>query len=187
MIFRPTPFNQEGVNMKRAACLSIAIAVLALAALPLWATQQVTVVGESLKQHGFEHVVFIGDSGGNQSGMENAAAALNERWGANRAHFVPEFYRYRDVFTYMEEELGIAETQRDGHHDDYVITTLMMVTDPETVRWQQRVAAGQASINGLSIADQEQAIEIGKKLMQFRVDTTVEAINAAIGASTAGR
>jgi creatinine amidohydrolase/Fe(II)-dependent formamide hydrolase-like protein len=144
-------------------------------------------VGESLKQHGFEHVIFIGDSGGNQDGMENAAAALNERWGANRAHFVPEFYRYRDVFTYMEEELGIAEGESDRHHDDYVITTLMMVTDPETVRWQQRVAAGNASINGLSIADKEQAIETGKKLMQFRVDTTVEAINAAIGASTAGR
>jgi hypothetical protein len=46
MIFRPTPFNQEGVNMKRAVSLSIALAVLALAAMPLWATQQVTVVGE---------------------------------------------------------------------------------------------------------------------------------------------
>ena len=138
-------------------------------------------VGESLKQHGFDNVIFIGDSGGNQSGMENAAATLNERWADASAHFVPEFYRYRDVFTYMENELGIAEGENDGHHDDYVITTIMMATDPETVRYQQRVDAGIASINGLSIEDVHEAIEIGQRLLQFRVDTTVAAINAAIG------
>ncbi len=137
-------------------------------------------VGESLKQHGFENVIFIGDSGGNQSGMENAADTLNERWTDASAHFVPEFYRYRDVFTYMEDELGIAEGENDGHHDDYVITTIMMATDPESVRYRQRMDAGVASINGLSIEDLEYSIEIGKKLLQFRVDTTVEAINAAI-------
>lgn len=137
-------------------------------------------VGESLKQHGFEHIIFIGDSGGNQTGMGNAATALNERWGETQAHYVSEFYRYRDVFTYMENELGIVEGENDGHHDDYVITTIMMVTDPETVRYQQRLDAGLASINGLSIEDKEKSISIGKKLLQFRVDTSVKAIKAAI-------
>jgi hypothetical protein len=61
-----------------------------------------------------------------------------------------------------------------------VITTIMMVTDPESVRYQQRMDAGVASINGLSIEDLEHSIEIGKKLLQFRVDATVAAINAAI-------
>ena len=133
-------------------------------------------VGESLKQHGFEHIIFIGDSGGNQTGMGNAATALNERWGETRAHYVSEFYRYRDVFSYMENELGIVEGENDGHHDDYVITTIMMVTDPETVRYQQRLDAGLASINGLSIKDKGKSISIGKKLLQFRIDTTVKAI-----------
>ena len=137
-------------------------------------------VGESLKQHGFEHIIFIGDSGGNQTGMGNAATTLNERWGETQAHYVSEFYRYRDVFTYMENELGIVEGENDGHHDDYVITTIMMVTDPETVRYQQRLDAGLASINGLSIEDKEKSISIGKKLLQFRVDTSVKAIKAAI-------
>jgi creatinine amidohydrolase/Fe(II)-dependent formamide hydrolase-like protein len=137
-------------------------------------------VGESLKQHGFENIIFIGDSGGNQTGMGNAVTVLNERWDKARAYYVPEFYRYRDVFTYMQDELGIAEGENDGHHDDYVITTIMMVTDPESVRYQQRMDAGVASINGLSIEDLEHSIEIGKKLLQFRVDATVTAINAAI-------
>jgi len=137
-------------------------------------------VGESLKQHGFERIIFIGDSGGNQAGMGNAATALNERWGETRAHYISEFYRYRDVFTYMENDLGIVEGKNDGHHDDYVITTIMMVTDPETVRYSQRLEAGLASINGLSIEDKEKSISIGKKLLQFRIDTSVKAIKAVI-------
>ena len=61
------------------------------------------------------------------------------------------------------------------------MTALMMVIDPASVRYEQRVAAGKASINGLSIADLEATVATGEKLMQFRVDFTVDAINAALG------
>jgi creatinine amidohydrolase/Fe(II)-dependent formamide hydrolase-like protein len=137
-------------------------------------------VASSLKAHGFRHIIFIGDSGGNQAGMEAVAKMLNERWGANSAHFIPEFYRYADVFTWMENELGLKEPKSDGLHDDFVITSIMMVTDPTTVRYAQRVKAGKASINGLSIEPKEKTIEIGRKLLQFRVDETVKAIQTAI-------
>jgi len=138
-------------------------------------------VGMSLKAAGFENVVFIGDSGGNQRGMEAVAELLNERWSDARAHFIPEFYTYSAVADYMGAELGIFEGESDGFHDDYVITSIMTVDDPTAVRYEQRVAAGKASINGLSIEDLEHTIEVGKKLLQFRVDTTVVAINASIG------
>lgn len=144
-------------------------------------------VASSLRTHGFEHIVLIGDSGGNQDGMEAVAARLNERWGEIAAHYIPEFYRYRDVFDWMERELGIVEPTNDGLHDDFVITAIMMVHDPTTVRYEQRVAAGLASINGLSIEPKEQTIEIGKKLLAFRVEQTVRAIRAAIEASAANR
>lgn len=144
-------------------------------------------VASSLRTHGFEHIVLIGDSGGNQDGMEAVAARLNERWGEIAAHYIPEFYRYRDVFDWMERELGIVEPTNDGLHDDFVITAIMMVHDPTTVRYEQRVAAGLASINGLSIEPKEETIEIGKKLLAFRVEQTVRAIRAAIEASAANR
>ena len=141
-------------------------------------------VASSLRAHGFADVVFIGDSGGNQRGMEAVAATLNERWGGEgRAHFVPEFYRYGEVSAWMNEELGIEETANDGFHDDFVITSIMMVEDPKMVRHAQRVAAGRASINGVSIADKERTIETGTKLLGFRVDQTVEAIRAAVAGS----
>ena len=56
-----------------------------------------------------------------------------------------------------------------------------MLEDPTSVRYEQRVAADRATINGLSIAPKAATIEIGRKLMQFRIDTTVAAIKAAIG------
>lgn len=138
-------------------------------------------IASSLRAHGFEHIVFIGDSGGNQTGMEAVAARLDERWKDAEAHYIPEFYEYAEVFTWMENELGIVEPTNDGIHDDFVITSIMMVADPASVRYDQRVKAGKATINGLDIAPKEETIEIGRKLLQHRVDVTVRAIRAAIG------
>jgi hypothetical protein len=99
------------------------------------------------------------------------------------AHYIPEYYRYADVFDYMDEKLGIKEPTSDGIHDDFVITSIMMTVDPTTVRYDQRVKAGRATINGLSIAPKEDAIAIGRKLVQFRVDETVRAMRAALASS----
>lgn len=138
-------------------------------------------VASSLRAHGFTDIVFIGDSGGNQRGMAVVATALTERWGGGaRAHFIPEFYRYAEVFEWMESELGITQPTNDGFHDDFVITSIMMTEDPTSVRHAQRVAAGKASINGVSIEDKDATIEIGRKLLGFRIDRTVEAIRAAM-------
>ncbi|MEE8060744.1 MAG: creatininase family protein [Gemmatimonadales bacterium] len=144
-------------------------------------------VASSLKAHGFTDILLIGDSGGNQSGLEATAKALNERWTDATAYYIPEFYDYAAVLAYGEDELGLPETANDGFHDNYYITALMMVTDPTTVRYEQRVAAGKATINGLSIAPKEETIAIGKKLMQFRVDQTVKAINVALSGPTSTR
>ncbi len=141
-------------------------------------------VASSLKAHGFTDIVLFGDSGGNQSGMEAVAARLNGRWTDARAHFIPEFYRYREVHQWMNEELGIYETDPEGIHDDFVITAIMMVTDPTAVRYDERVRADRASINGVSIAPKEKAIETGRKLLQYRVDQTVKAIRASMAAGS---
>lgn len=138
-------------------------------------------VGESLRDHGFEHIIYIGDSGGNQRGMEAVARELNDKWGMTVAHFIPEYYDNDGLTDYMARELGIVEGESEGYHDFYWITALQMVTDPATVRYDQRVAAGKASINGHSIAPKEETIEVGKKLYRFRVETTVAAIRKAVG------
>ena len=136
-------------------------------------------VASSLEAHGFEHIVFIGDSGGNQRGMENVARTLNERWHKAHAHFIPEYYQYGGS-EFLESELGIVQTEDDGIHDSFGITSLMMVIDPTVVRYTQRVDAGLAKINGIPIAPKEETIEVGKKLMAFRVNLTVDKIHESI-------
>lgn len=141
-------------------------------------------VGSSMHAHGFEHIVYIGDSGGNQRGMEAVAAALNERWGEDAAVYVPEFYDNAGLTAYMNEELGIVEPRNDGVHDFYWLTAMQMVTDPATVRYGERVAAGKAHINGVSIHPLDETLAVGEKLIAWRVERTVAAIRERIGPMT---
>jgi len=140
-------------------------------------------VGRSLAAHGFTDIVYIGDSGGNARGMRNVATMLSEEWAAAgsdaRAHHIGEFYNYSDVERYMEEDLGYVQPIDEGLHDNLYITSIMMVTDPTVVRYDQRVAAGRATINGASIEPKDEIIELGRKLLQYRVDVTAAAIREA--------
>ena len=40
-------------------------------------------ISRSYKAHGFLDIVLLGDSGGNQTGMENVANALNRTWSSS--------------------------------------------------------------------------------------------------------
>ena len=137
-------------------------------------------VGRSLRQHGFAWIVYIGDSGGNQTGMDNVANKLNGAWGENRALFIPEFYDNAGVQRHMEETFGIYE-ENEGWHDNYWLTAMQAAVDPETVRYEQRVQAGRASINGVSLTPLGRTISVGEELMRWRTGQTVAAIQAAKG------
>jgi creatinine amidohydrolase/Fe(II)-dependent formamide hydrolase-like protein len=141
-----------------------------------------TDVVHSLKMHGFQNIILIGDSGGNQAGMKTVAEKLNADWNGHPvvAH-IREYYDYASVGKLLNE-LGVTKEGQagDGLHDDPGITMNMMVTDPETVRWQQRVKAGKATINGVSIADKEQALKTGRRIVEMRTANTVAAIKKAI-------
>ncbi len=136
-------------------------------------------VGRSLHQHGFEWIVFIGDSGGNQTGMQNAANLLNEEWGTEKALFIPEFYDNAGVQLHMEETFGIFE-ESEGWHDNYWLSAMQAAVDPETVRYEERVQSGRASINGVSLVPLGRTIAVGEELMGWRTDQTVAAILTAM-------
>lgn len=143
-----------------------------------------TDIASSLKQSGFSDIVMIGDSGGNQTGMANVASTLGADWADSetRIHFVREFYDPGWVATeqYTQSELGVAEASNDGYHDDIWVTAMMMVTDPDQVRFSERVDAGLASINGVSITPLDDTIELGRKMIEFRAQYTAQAIQKAI-------
>ena len=128
----------------------------------------------SVRQHGFRHIVLIGDSGGNQQGMKAVAARLDGKW-TTRVHYIPEYYdSYEAVDEWLERQ-GIRQTD-EGLHDDFAVTAQMMVVDPTTVRTSQRIAAGKFRINGVELAPAARTIEWGKKIIAFRAEKTCEAI-----------
>ena len=134
----------------------------------------------SLKMHGFKQIFLIGDSGGNQAGQRFVADSLTAIWKGDPivAH-IQEYYDYAGVAKYMETQ-GMVDTQAENLHDDPVITLNMFITDPKSVRYDERVKIGKASINGVSIADRAKSTELAKKIVAFRAEKTVEAINKAI-------
>jgi creatinine amidohydrolase/Fe(II)-dependent formamide hydrolase-like protein len=135
---------------------------------------------ESLKTHGFKQIFFIGDSGGNQAGQRAVAEELNKKWaGATLIAHIQEYYDYASVAKYMEGH-GIKEGKSDNMHDDPIITLNMFIDDPNSVRYDARVKAGKATINGVDLSNKAKNAEWAKQIVAFRAEKTIEAINKAI-------
>ena len=128
----------------------------------------------------FDHIVLIGDSGGNQTGMQAVAESLNEKWSEvpARMHFIPEYYDFPAVAKWLEEQ-GIEQTPK-GLHDDFAMTAMMMAVDPDSVRTQQRIKAGRFCINGVHLAPVRRNIDWGHHIIAFRADATVRALQTSI-------
>jgi creatinine amidohydrolase/Fe(II)-dependent formamide hydrolase-like protein len=137
-------------------------------------------VVHSLKMHGFRNIILIGDSGGNQAGQRAVADSLTAIWKGDPvvAH-IQEYYDYAGVAKYMETH-GIPAGTPDNLHDDPIISLNMFNTDPRTVRYDERVKAGKATINGHSLADRKKSVALAKEIVEYRATTTVEAIKKAI-------
>jgi len=144
-----------------------------------------TDVAHSLKMHGFQNIIFIGDSGGNQGGQRAVAERLTAEWGGTPvvAH-IQEYYTAPPGSRNVLRELGVTTEDQpsDGLHDGPGITLNMMLTDPSSVRWEERVASGWATINGVSIADMDVALDLARQIVDARAERTVEYINQAIAA-----
>ena len=139
-----------------------------------------TDIVHSLKQHGFTNIILIGDSGGNQNGQRAVADSLTALWkGAPVVAHVQEYYDYARIAEHMKAK-GLVSGTSDGLHDDPVITLNMLMDDPNSVRYDERVRAGLASIDGVSLTNRAQAEAWGQEIIDFRANFTVEAIKAAI-------
>ena len=135
----------------------------------------------SLRTHGFRNIVLIGDSGGNQTGMEAVAKKLNAQPSniKGRILYIPEYYNFPAVGKWLQEQ-GIQQ-EPEGYHDDFGMTAMMMAVDPDSVRTKERIAVGKFSINGVKLAPVEKTIVWGQRIIDFRAEATVKAIHAEVG------
>jgi creatinine amidohydrolase/Fe(II)-dependent formamide hydrolase-like protein len=148
----------------------------------------------SLKNMGFKHIIYISDSGGNVTGMQETAAALNARWAAQkadaRAHYVTEYYTQdRWSYDYLKNTLGLVQkpdvqsATRWDIHDDYHYEALAAIQNPKFLRAEARQKANRFSIYGVPLESVEKVLENGKKLADYRAQITADAITKAISAS----
>ncbi len=155
-----------------------------------------TDICRSYKTHGFTDIVLIGDSGGNQTGMERVAKALNQKWSGERArvHYLPEYYT-EDQWSYaFLKKLGITQIDktppagqpqdqptawRNGIHDDVYYEAQIAVQDPRLIRMEQRLKAGLFTLHGVEMAPIDKTIEIGRKLAAYRAEITAKAFEAS--------
>jgi creatinine amidohydrolase/Fe(II)-dependent formamide hydrolase-like protein len=134
-----------------------------------------TDIARSMRAHGFEHIVFLADSGPNVAGMQKVAGTLHARWGGKPAvSYIAEYYNYVEVRSWLKT-LGVNEVA-DGTHDEYSIASVMMLVDPMTVRMPQRIAAGKFSVNGVSLAPVEQTLANARRIVAYRAKAAVDAI-----------
>jgi creatinine amidohydrolase/Fe(II)-dependent formamide hydrolase-like protein len=140
----------------------------------------------SLKANGFKHVVLIGDSGGDQRGLDNVAKKLTTAWAGSGTsiHYIKEYYDSWQAADGAWGDLGIPKTGNDGIHDDYSVNSIIATLDPEKIRYKERVAAKKDSINGQPISPIERTVINGKKLVEIRANIAVDAIKKAIASSS---
>lgn len=144
-----------------------------------------TDVASSLNTNGFKTIVFIGDSGGNQAGMKKVAETLSAKWAAAgapaRVYFIPEYYQYPALHEWIEKSLGIRQVD-EGLHDDYAISSMMALVDPDSIRLKQRAAKGRDTINGVKLSPLSTTQANARKMVEHRVDATIEALKRAMAA-----
>ena len=147
-------------------------------------------MGNYLRSMGFKEIYYMGDSGGNGRGMQTAADSLTKVYAdsPDKVSFkhIAEYYNHTSVIQpYLQNELKIPEgikigasTGTSGLHEELGIDATMALADPQSIRFAQRVKAGQAEINGIKFESLKWLQELGRKVAELRVTTTINAITA---------
>lgn len=144
--------------------------------------------GQSLRQHGFRHVVLIGDHGGYQKSETRVAQRLNKAWAKDGKAGALALLAYYDV----TQEPFIADLEKRGYskaeiglHAGLADASLMLATDKSLVRTEALARGPSPTVNDGVRGDARRATaELGKLGVQRIVDTSVAAISefAAHGA-----
>jgi creatinine amidohydrolase/Fe(II)-dependent formamide hydrolase-like protein len=134
--------------------------------------------GRSLKSGGFTTILFLGESGGNRTGMRTAAARLNELWkGDARAFWVDDYYTksHADQNKYVTDKLGIPADQIGGHAN-ILDTSEMLFVNPKHVRKNKLAPGGGYPNSGVSGDPTKATAELGKVFLQIKVDNALAQI-----------
>jgi creatinine amidohydrolase len=158
--------------------------------------------GRSLKSGGFTTLLFLGESGGNRTGMRTAVAQLNALFGDTAtAYWIDDYYTksHADQRTYITEQLGIPADQIGGHANIQDTSELLFVA-PQHVRPAKIAPGGGYANSGVTGDPTKATAELGRHFVQIKINNAVAEIQglmagtrtppappAARGGGTGGR
>jgi creatinine amidohydrolase len=134
--------------------------------------------GRSLKSGGFTTILFLGESGGNSTGMRNAVTRLNELFaGSAKAFWIDDYYTksHNDQNQYVTKTLGIPADQIGGHAN-ILDTSEMLFVNPKHVRPKKLAPGGGYQNSGVSGDPTKATAALGKVFVQIKVDNAVAQI-----------
>jgi creatinine amidohydrolase/Fe(II)-dependent formamide hydrolase-like protein len=130
----------------------------------------------SFKAHGFTDIVLIGDSGGNQAGMEEVTNKLNEEWAEEetRVHHVSEWFFSKSFRNWLVEQGNSEETI--GRHAGLLGTSTMLAVAPEHIRRDTMLDREKTDVPGVNGDPTKSTVEIGRKGMDLQFEAAMTQI-----------
>ena len=132
----------------------------------------------SLAVHGFTDIVLIGDSGGNQDGLQQVSELLNDEWATRptRVYFVGDYYSNNGFRAWLESQGETADTI--GRHAGISDTSQLLHVAPEHIRNDQRAPLGGFDGSGVSGDPTRASAERGRRGVDLKVEAAVRQLEA---------
>ena len=131
----------------------------------------------SLKVHGFTDILFIGDSGPNQRGMQEVSEMLSEEWASEEARvlYISDWF---NPTAFVEWLLERGETEETiGTHAGLSDTALLLAVASEHVRTDRMSVGRGLDVDGATGDPTRATVEIGKVGMDFSFDAAMKQIS----------
>ena len=131
-----------------------------------------TATAQSMKQHGFKHIYFLGDSGGNQQAQNKVAAQLSAIWRADGIEVanISDYYSANGQFDHLLQQ-GYSK-QDIGGHAGIRDTSEMLFIAPELVKFRgwQLPKGEDAGFDGNA---GKASAKIGQQMVQLKVNAAL--------------
>lgn len=149
-----------------------------------------TGAANSFRQHGFRHIILLGDSGNYQKSLQAVVQKLDKSWASDRqpktshAHYIGTYYAASQT-AYIDalKAHGLNSTQI-GTHAAVADTSLLIAVAPQMVKPALLATAAAQGKAGGAGGDPRMATAA---LGQLGVDAIVSQTVAAIRTATGGR
>lgn len=135
----------------------------------------------SLKVHGFTDILLIGDSGGNQAGLDSVARRLNREWqgtGVRVFALINYYAKSRlELRAWLLEKFGY-DAATAGSHAGITDTSQMLYIYPQGIRKDKLLPSGGGPESGVNGDPTKATAEIGKQAVEFKVNAAIAQYNA---------